>query len=90
MVFKVLIDYGNNADMWWYSGGRSLWDKYSYTKDKYGYLTFDIKKLREFISKAEKIRGWHTPFNVNSPYPFIFQDEEGNNIKMQEIKDADQ
>ena len=85
-IIRVLIDYGNHSDTWWYNGGRFLWDKYSYTKDKYGYLNLNPKKLREFIEKAEQIRGWYTPLNFNSPYPFIFQDEDGNNIKLEDIK----
>lgn len=87
MIIRVMIDYLNQAETWWEKGGRKLWDKYSYAKDKYNYLNLDETAAREFYHAAEKIPGWENPDqHAFARYPLEFQTLDGVNVWFEKDK----
>ena len=78
MIIRVMIDEQNDADTWWKSGGRELWDKYEHTRDKYNFLNLDEETAAAFFKEAELIPGWDDPEAPPwAPYPLDFQTDTG-------------
>lgn len=52
------IDYENNAEKWWDSGGRDLWE--SFAGDAYSDNIFlSESDINLFLKMASKIPGWN-------------------------------
>lgn len=87
MIIRVMIDYENNAEKWWSNGGRKLWDKYEYARDRYDYLNFDEATAIQFMKEAEAIEGWNDPdAPPYAPFPLLYRTDEGDTVWMENNK----
>lgn len=80
-MIRVMIDYENNAETWWDNGGRELWDRWEYKKDKYNYLNLTEEEAKSFFKTASSIEGWDDPeAPAYARFPLLFVNENGEDV----------